>query len=111
MSDIDSCLLSSSGLKPRTAVANRLATLCILPLLLAGVLGAPSKREELTIFLRQLLVESKTKENQSTKHNSNEVLDAVRFLWCVSVSFNLFITVSWNCVFLSNEFLKTSQHI
>ena len=81
MSDIDSCLLSS-GLKSRTAVANRLATLCILPLLLAGVLGAPSKREELTIYLRQLLVESKTKENQSSKHN-NEVLDAVRFLWCV----------------------------
>ncbi|KAG2311214.1 hypothetical protein Bca52824_022771 [Brassica carinata] len=55
------------GLKPRTAVANRLAMLCILPLLLAGVLGAPIKREELTIFLRQFLVESRTKENQSSK--------------------------------------------
>ncbi|KAH0860724.1 hypothetical protein HID58_088985, partial [Brassica napus] len=67
-------------LKPRTAVASRLATHCILPLLLAGVLGAPSKHEELTNILRQILLESKTKENQSSKRNNNEVLDAVHFL-------------------------------
>ncbi|KAF2571983.1 hypothetical protein F2Q70_00006041 [Brassica cretica] len=59
---------------------SKLATHCILPLLLAGVLGAPSKHEDLTNFLRQLLLESKTKKNQSSKRNNNEVLDAVHFL-------------------------------
>ncbi|KAF2538101.1 hypothetical protein F2Q68_00022655 [Brassica cretica] len=74
------CLRPMPSLKPRTAVTSRLATHCILPLVLAGVLGAPSKHEELTNFLRQLLLESKTKENQSSKRNNNEVLDAVHFL-------------------------------
>lgn len=93
------------GLKPRTAVANRLATLCILPLLLAGVLGAPSKREELTIFLRQLLVESKTKENQSSKHN-NEVLDAVRFLCTFEEHHNMIFGILWEMVVDSTAELK-----
>ncbi|KAG2273812.1 hypothetical protein Bca52824_056367 [Brassica carinata] len=43
------------GLKPRTAVASRLAALCILPLLLAGVLGAPSKHEEFNKLLTTAL--------------------------------------------------------
>ncbi|CAH8271259.1 unnamed protein product [Arabidopsis lyrata] len=93
------------GLKPRTAVANRLATLCILPLLLAGVLGAPSKREELTIFLRQLLVDSKTKENQSAKHN-NEVLDAVRFLCTFEEHHNMIFGILWEMVVDSTAELK-----
>ncbi|KAG2284730.1 hypothetical protein Bca52824_055950 [Brassica carinata] len=93
------------GLKPRTAVANRLATLCILPLLLAGVLGAPIKREELTIFLRQLLVESKTKENQSSKHN-NEVLDAVRFLCTFEEHHNMIFGILWEMVVDSTAELK-----
>ncbi|EOA19937.1 hypothetical protein CARUB_v10000188mg [Capsella rubella] len=94
------------GLKPRTAVANRLATLCILPLLLAGVLGAPSKREELTIFLRQLLVESKTKEkNQSSKHSS-EVLDAVRFLCTFEEHHNMIFGILWEMVVDSTAELK-----
>ncbi|XP_010453777.1 PREDICTED: lisH domain and HEAT repeat-containing protein KIAA1468 homolog [Camelina sativa] len=93
------------GLKPRTAVANRLATLCILPLLLAGVLGAPSKHDELTIFLRQLLVESKTKENQSSKHN-NEVLDAVRFLCTFPEHHSMIFGILWEMVVDSTAELK-----
>ncbi|CAH2072626.1 unnamed protein product [Thlaspi arvense] len=93
------------GLKPRTAVANRLATLCILPLLLAGVLGAASKREELTNFLRQLLVESKTKENQSSKCN-NEVLDAVRFLCTFEEHHNMIFGILWEMVVDSTAELK-----
>ncbi|ESQ41607.1 hypothetical protein EUTSA_v10012470mg [Eutrema salsugineum] len=93
------------GLKPRTAVANRLATLCILPLLLAGVLGAPSKREELTNFLRQLLLERKTKENQLSKH-SNEVLDAVRFLCTFEEHHNMIFGILWEMVVDSTAELK-----
>ncbi|WZZ22259.1 hypothetical protein YC2023_123646 [Brassica napus] len=94
------------GLKPRTAVASRLAALCILPLLLAGVLGAPSKHEELTNFLRQLLVESNTKENQSSEHNNNEVLDAVRFLCIFEEHHNMIFGILWEMVVDSTGELK-----
>lgn len=72
-----------SGLRPRTAVAERLATMSVLPLLLAGVLGAPSKQEELAMYLRKLLVEGTMTETKSTKRN-DEIVDAVRFLWFVT---------------------------
>lgn len=71
-----------AGLRPKTAVAERLAAMCVLPLLLAGVLGAPSKREQLADYLRKLLVDGSLKESQPTKHNA-EIIDAVRFLWFV----------------------------
>ena len=74
------CLVA--GLRPRTPVAERLATLGILPLLLAGVLGSPGKREQLADYLRKLLVEGAMKENQSTPHNI-DIVNAVRFLWFV----------------------------
>lgn len=54
--------------------------MCVLPLLLAGVLGAPSNHEQLVEYLRKLLVERVA--DQSTKCNA-EIVDAVRFLWLV----------------------------
>lgn len=63
-------------------MAERLATMCVLPLLLAGILGSPSKNEKLAEYLRKLLVEGTAKETQSTKHNT-DIIDAVRFLWFV----------------------------
>ena len=72
---------SITGLRPRTAVAEELATMCVLPLLLAGVLGAPIKHGQLAEYLRKLLVEGSMKESQPTKHS--EIVDAVRFLWFV----------------------------
>lgn len=71
------------GLKPKTILGARLATICVLPLLLAGVLGAPSKEEELVHFLRKLLVEG-TKEESHSVNQYTEIVDAVRFFWCVS---------------------------
>ncbi|CAA3000887.1 Hypothetical predicted protein [Olea europaea subsp. europaea] len=47
-----------TGLKPRTLVGERLATVCPLPILLVGVLGHPSKHEELTQYLRNLFIQS-----------------------------------------------------
>ncbi|KAI4352183.1 hypothetical protein L6164_006457 [Bauhinia variegata] len=67
------------GLRPRSALAERLSTMCVLPLLLAGVLGAPSKKQELTEYLRKLLLEDTDKENQPTKHY-NEIIDAVPYI-------------------------------
>lgn len=71
-----------AGLKPRTAVGERLATMGVLPLLLAGVLGAPSKHDQLADYLRKLLVEGTMKENHTVKCNA-EIVNAVRFLWFV----------------------------
>lgn len=73
----------NAGLRPKTVVAEKLATMCVLPLLLAGVLGSPNKRDQLEDYLRKLLVESSTmKENHSLKHSA-EINYAVRFLWFV----------------------------
>lgn len=78
---ISNCCLIT-GLRPKTAIAERLATMCVLPLLLAGVFGAPCKHEQLVEYLRKLLVQGTVKESQPTKHNT-EIIDAVRFLWLV----------------------------
>ena len=81
-----------SGLRPRTAVAERLATMCVLPLLLAGVLGAPNKREKLGDYLKNLLVEGAAKEPQSAK-STTEIVDAVRFLWFVTETINFLFAI------------------
>ena len=68
------------GLRPRSAVADRLSTMCVLPLLLAGVLSAPGKHEQLAEYLRKLLLEENSMQNQSTKHTP-EIINAIRFIW------------------------------
>lgn len=93
------------GLRPRTAVSERLATMCVLPLLLAGVLGTPSKREQLTNYLRKLLVEGNGKDNQASKH-STEIADAVRFLCTFEVHHSMIFNILWEMVVSSNMELK-----
>ncbi|MBA0560643.1 hypothetical protein Golob_017527, partial [Gossypium lobatum] len=93
------------GLKPRTAVAERLAVLGILPLLLAGVLGSPGKREQLADYLRKLLVEGAMKENQSITHN-NDIVNAVRFLCTFEEHHSLIFDILWEMVVSSNIELK-----
>ncbi|XVF71570.1 hypothetical protein PTKIN_Ptkin12aG0048700 [Pterospermum kingtungense] len=95
------------GLRPRTAVAERLATLGILPLLLAGVLGSPAKREQLTDYLRKLLVEGAMKENQSTAHNI-DIVNAVRFLCTFEEHHGMIFNILWEMVVSSNVEMKIS---
>ncbi|GLU10753.1 hypothetical protein SLE2022_275380 [Rubroshorea leprosula] len=95
------------GLRPRTAVAERVATLCVLPLLLAGVLGAPSKREELAEYLKKLLVSRSMKENQ-TMNCHTEIVDAVRFLCTFEEYHNMIFNIFWEMVVSSNIELKIS---
>ncbi|XWS30754.1 hypothetical protein CRYUN_Cryun23aG0016100 [Craigia yunnanensis] len=92
------------GLRPRTAVAERLATLGILPLLLAGVLGSPVKREQLADYLRKLLVEGAMKENQST-HNI-DIVNAVRFLCTFEEYHGMIFNILWEMVVSSNIEMK-----
>ncbi|WCJ25320.1 HEAT repeat-containing protein [Euphorbia peplus] len=89
------------GLRPKTAVDERLAAMCILPLLLAGVLGIPNKRQQLTTYLRKLLVEGPLKENPSTTHNL-DAMDAVRFLCTFEQYHGMLINILWEMVVSSN---------
>ncbi|KAM3760314.1 hypothetical protein ACB098_01G183900 [Castanea mollissima] len=94
------------GLRPRTAVAEKLATLCVLPLLLAGVLGAPNKHGQLAEYLRNLLVEGSMKESQPTKHN--EIVDAVRFICTFEEHHGMIFNILWEMVVSSNVNMKIS---
>ncbi|PON49230.1 Coatomer beta subunit [Trema orientale] len=95
------------GLRPRTAVAERLATMCVLPLLLAGILGAPNKREELAEYLKNLLVEGTAKETQSAKCNA-EIVDAVRFLCTFEEHHAMIFNILWEMVVSSHINMKIS---
>ncbi|KAG8659746.1 RAB11-binding protein RELCH homolog isoform X2 [Manihot esculenta] len=95
------------GLRPKTVVAERLATMCVLPLLLAGVLGAPSKHEGLAGYLRKLLVDSSLKENRSTKYNV-DIIDAVRFLCTIEQHHGMIFNILWEMVVSSNIDMKVN---
>lgn len=68
------------GLRPKTVVAERLAIMCVLPLLLAGILGAPNKKEQLTEFLRNLLLQKSLNEVSWSAYHPADLIYAVRFL-------------------------------
>ena len=89
-----SVFLVAAGLKPKTAVAERLSAMCILPLLLAGVLGSPSKYGQLTKYLRNLLVQSAMQEGQPTRHTA-DIVNPVRFLWLVFCEISFRKLSSW----------------
>ncbi|RVW77484.1 LisH domain and HEAT repeat-containing protein KIAA1468-like [Vitis vinifera] len=95
------------GLRPKTAIAERLATMCVLPLLLAGVLGAPYKHEQLVEYLRNLLVQGTVKESQPTKRNA-EIVDAVRFLCTFEEHHGMIFNILWEMVVSSNIEMKIS---
>lgn len=69
------------GLQPKSAMAKKIATKCVLPLLLSGILGAFSNHERLLDYLRKLFLLNTTKEVSWSANCSPEVIDAVRFTW------------------------------
>ncbi|KAK9048949.1 hypothetical protein SSX86_032086 [Deinandra increscens subsp. villosa] len=93
------------ALRPKIAVDKRIATLCVLPLLLAGVLGSPSKHEVLTEYLRNLLVPSAELEGQSAMPNV-DVYNSVRYLCLFEEHHNLVFNILWEMVVSSNMDLK-----
>ncbi|KAA0031914.1 lisH domain and HEAT repeat-containing protein KIAA1468-like protein [Cucumis melo var. makuwa] len=95
------------GLKPKTILGERLATICVLPLLLAGVLGAPSKEEELVHFLRKLLVEG-TKEESHSVNRYTEIVDAVRFFCTFEQHHGMIFNILWEMVVSSHISMKIS---
>ncbi|XP_019154872.1 PREDICTED: lisH domain and HEAT repeat-containing protein KIAA1468 homolog isoform X2 [Ipomoea nil] len=92
------------SLSPKTAIAERLATICVLPLLLAGVLGSPVKREQLTEYVRNLLMQSSEPERQIAKH---EFFNSVRFLCTYEQHHHMIFNILWEMVLSSNIRMKT----
>ncbi|KAF9595015.1 hypothetical protein IFM89_036033 [Coptis chinensis] len=64
-------------LQPKTSVSEKLAIMCVLPLLLAGILGTSSRKDQLAEYLRKLLVQSTVREGWSANRTS-EIIDAVK---------------------------------
>ncbi|KAK1433234.1 hypothetical protein QVD17_10143 [Tagetes erecta] len=93
------------ALRPKLAVDKRIATLCVLPILLAGVLGSPSKHEVLTEYLRNLLVQSSELDGPSAMQ-SVDVYNSVRFLCLFEEQHNLVFNILWEMVVSSNMDLK-----
>ncbi|KAL7615723.1 hypothetical protein Lser_V15G04159 [Lactuca serriola] len=65
--------------RPIIAMYARIATLCVLPFLLAGALGFHNKHELLTECLRNLLIQIAEKTTQLAIHSA-DVYNSVRFL-------------------------------
>ncbi|GAU45831.1 hypothetical protein TSUD_115190 [Trifolium subterraneum] len=92
-------------LRPRSSVSERLATSCVLPLLLAGVLGAPGKRKELADYSRKLLLEDNSKENRPAKHTL-EIINAIRFICIYEENHGMIFEILWEMVVSSNMNMK-----
>ncbi|XP_042501337.1 RAB11-binding protein RELCH homolog [Macadamia integrifolia] len=95
------------GLRPKTVVAERLATMCVLPILLAGILGAPGRHEQLAEYLRKLLVQGIMKEDQPINSNA-EIINAARFLCTFEEHNGIVFNILWEMVVSANVNLKIS---
>ncbi|KAK6125431.1 hypothetical protein DH2020_040825 [Rehmannia glutinosa] len=92
-----------TSLRPQSAMALRLATMCVLPLLLAGILGHPSKREQLIEYLRKLLIQSSGQDSQSANH---EIINSVRFICTFEENHNIIFNILWEMVASTDVNLK-----
>ncbi|KAL6551842.1 hypothetical protein OROGR_007996 [Orobanche gracilis] len=69
--------IQSVRLRPQSAMAQRLATMCVLPLLLAGILGHPSKHELLIEYLRNLLTRSSGQDSHTFEENHSIIFNII----------------------------------
>ncbi|KAL6529931.1 hypothetical protein OROMI_028576 [Orobanche minor] len=83
------------GLRPQSAMAQRLATMCVLPLLLAGILGHSSKHELLIEYLRNLLTLSSGQDSQSANH---EIINSVRFICTFEENHSIIFNIIWEMI-------------
>lgn len=92
------------SLRPKTAITERLATLCVLPLLLAGVLGSPARQEQLTEYVKNLLIHSSDREWKISKH---DIFNSVRFLCTFEEHHTMIFNILWDMVLSSDISMKT----
>ncbi|XP_019442509.1 PREDICTED: lisH domain and HEAT repeat-containing protein KIAA1468 homolog isoform X2 [Lupinus angustifolius] len=93
------------GLRPRSGIGEGVSTLCVLPLVLAGVLGGPEQGKQLTEYMRMLLLEGNVKENPSFNHTSH-IINAVRFICIYEENHSMVFNILWEMVVSSNVNLK-----
>jgi hypothetical protein len=56
--------------------------MCVVPMLLAGVLGAPNMREgALADYVREVVLQTSLKDGAWSQSHTPELIDALRFLW------------------------------
>ncbi|VAH76568.1 unnamed protein product [Triticum turgidum subsp. durum] len=95
------------GFRPKTSVAEKIAIICVLPLLLSGILGSPSSRQQLEEYLRKLLIQN-TKDGSFSMHHTAEIIDAIRFLCIFEEHHGVIFHILWEMVASSDTYLKTS---
>ncbi|WOL17581.1 lisH domain and HEAT repeat-containing protein [Canna indica] len=99
------------GLRPKPGIAQKLSILCILPLLLSGVLGAPSSHKKLPDYLRKLLVQDNSNGSVWFIDHNAEVIDAVRFLCMFEEHHGVVFNILWEMVVSSNINMKTNAAV
>lgn len=95
------------GLRPKTSIAEKLAIICVFPLLLSGILGSPSSCQQLEEYLRKVLIQN-TKDGSFSMHHTAEIIDAVRFLCIFEEHHGVIFNILWEMVVSSDTNLKTN---
>ncbi|CAL4956424.1 unnamed protein product [Urochloa decumbens] len=93
------------GLRPKTSTAEKLAIMCVFPLLLSGILGSPSSRQQLEEYLRKVLIQH-TKDGSFSMHHTTEIINAVRFLCLFVEHHGVIFNILWEMVVSSDTSLK-----
>ncbi|CAD6231318.1 unnamed protein product [Miscanthus lutarioriparius] len=93
------------GLWPKTSTAEKLAIMCVFPLLLSGILGSPSNRQQLEEYLRKVLIQN-TKDGSFSMHHTTEIINAVRFLCLFVEHHSVLFNILWEMVVSSDTCLK-----
>jgi hypothetical protein len=92
-------VLIVTGLRPKTSTSEKLAILCVFPLLLSGILGSPSSHQQLEEYLRKVLIQN-TKDGSFSMHHTTEIINSVRFLWWVITQWNhIAFNILMSCMF------------
>ncbi|KAL3700165.1 hypothetical protein R1sor_018187 [Riccia sorocarpa] len=100
------------GMKPLTPRAEQLARTCVLPLLLAGIYGAPNMQEGyLSEYLKNLVLQSSAKQGAWTTIHTPELIDAVRFLCTFEQQHNVIVGVLWELVVNPNANVKSTAAV
>ncbi|CAO2208274.1 unnamed protein product [Urochloa humidicola] len=93
------------GLRPKTSTAEKLAIMCVFPLLLSGILGSPSSRQQLEEYLRKVLIQN-TKDGSFSMHHTAEIINSVRFLCLFVEHHGVIFNILWEMVVSSDTSLK-----
>lgn len=93
------------GLRPKTSSAEKLAIMCVFPLLLSGILGSPSSRQQLEEYLRKVLIQN-TQDGSFSMHHTTEIINSVRFLCLFVEHHRVIFNILWEMVVSSDASLK-----